>query len=85
MCSMVLVPSFWIIKFSGAVLLERKEELMIVNSNGDENYASTVKGEAFVWKEWTRRQFQCRGVIYLDFLIDREGSRVWQRRKKKLL
>ncbi len=74
--SMLLVPFFWMIKFSG-VLLERKEELMVVNSNGDENYASTVKGEAFVWKEWARQQFQCRGVINLDFLIDQEGSMVW--------
>ena len=48
--SMLLVPSFWMIKFSNAVLLERKEELMIVISNGYEDYALTVKGETFVWK-----------------------------------
>jgi hypothetical protein len=30
-------------KFSG-VLLERKEEMMIVNSSGDQNYALAVKG-----------------------------------------
>jgi hypothetical protein len=79
---MLLVPFFWVIKFSG-VLREHKEELMIVNSNGDENGDSAVKGGAFVWKEWARRQFQCRGVINLDFLIDWEM--VWRRRKKKLL
>jgi hypothetical protein len=73
------------IKFSG-VLLESKEELMVFNSNGDENCASTVKWEAFVWKEWARQQFQSRGVIKLDFcLIDWEGSMVWHRRKNKLL
>jgi hypothetical protein len=44
-------PFLWMIKFSGT-LLERKEELMIVNSNGDENRASMVKGGAFVWEEW---------------------------------
>jgi hypothetical protein len=33
---MLLVPFFWVVKFSG-VLMEGKEELMIVNSNGDEN------------------------------------------------
>jgi hypothetical protein len=85
LCScMLLVPFFWVVKFSG-VLMEGNEELMIVNSNGDENYSSTVKGEAFVWKEWARWQFQCRGVINLDFLIDWEGSMVWCRRKKKVL
>jgi hypothetical protein len=86
--SMLLVPSFWMIKFID-VLLERKIELMIVNSNGYENHASTLQGEAFVWKEWARRQFQCRGqgAINLDFLIEREGSMVmvWNRREKKLL
>ena len=71
--SMLLVPFFWMIKFSG-VLHERKGELMFINSNGDENGARTVKGGAFVWKEWVRLQFQCRGVINLDFLIDWEGS-----------
>ena len=74
--SMLLVPFFWVIKFS-CVLLEHKEELMIFNSNGDKNGALMVKGGAFVWKEWARMQFQCRGVINLDFLIDREGSMVW--------
>jgi hypothetical protein len=78
---MLLVPFFWMIKFSG-VLLECKEELMIVNSNGDE---LMVKGGAFVWKEWARQQFQCMGAINLDFLIGWEGSMVWCRRKKKLL
>jgi hypothetical protein len=39
--SMLLVPFFWVIKFS-CVLLEHKEELMIVNSNGDENGDSSV-------------------------------------------
>jgi hypothetical protein len=82
--SILLVPFFWMIKFSG-VLLERKGELMIVNRNGDENGASTVKGGGFVWKVWARQQFQCRGVIDLDFLIDQEGSMLWHRRKKKLL
>ncbi len=82
---MLLVPSFWMINFSGAVLLEHnQEEMMIVNSNGDENYASTTKGEACVWKEWARQQFQCRWVINLDFLIDREGSMVCRRRKTNL-
>ena len=75
---------FWMIKFSG-VLHESKGELMILNSNADKNGSSMVKGGAFVWKEWVRLQFQCRGVINLDFLIDREGSMVWHRRKKKLL
>jgi hypothetical protein len=83
--SILLVPLFWMIKFSG-VLQERKEELMIVNGNGDDG-ASTIKEGAFLWKvSWARLQFQCRGVIKnLDFLIDREGSMVWRRRKKKLL
>jgi hypothetical protein len=72
------------IKFRG-VLHERKGELMILSSNADKNGVSTVKGGAFVWKEWARLQFQCRGVINLDFLIDREGSMAWCRRKKKLL
>ena len=85
---MLLVPFGWMIKFSG-VLHEHKGELMILNSNGDENGALTVKGGAFVWSgvrnKWARLQFQCRGVINLDFLIDREGSMVWHRRKKKLL
>ncbi len=46
------------IKFSG-VLQERKEKLMIVNSNGDKNIVLMVKGGAFVvlWKEWARLQF----------------------------
>jgi hypothetical protein len=81
---MLLVTFFWMIKLSG-VVLEHKGELMIVNSNRDENYASTVKRVAFVWKEWARPQFQCRGVIDLDFFINRDGSMVWCRRKKKLL
>ena len=38
------IPLFWI-KFSGAVQ-ELKEELMIVNCNGEEN-GSTIKGGAF--------------------------------------
>ncbi len=71
--SMMLVPFFWMIKFSG-VLHECKEELMIVNGNGSK---TTIKGGGSVWKEWARLQFQCRGVINLDFLIDREGSMVW--------
>ncbi len=37
-------PFFWMIKFSGVLHYERKGELMILNSNGDENGASTVKG-----------------------------------------
>ena len=41
--SMLLVPFLWMIKFSG-VLLERKEEMMIVNSSGDPNDALAVKG-----------------------------------------
>ena len=82
--SMLLFPFFWIIKFRG-VLHERKGDLMILHSNADENGALTFKGGAFVWKEWARLQFQCRGVINLDFLIDREGSMAWCRRKKKLL
>ena len=81
---MLLVPFFWMIKFSG-VLHEHKGELMILNSNADKNGSLAVKGGGFVWKEWVRLQFQCRGVINLDFLIDREGSMVWHRRKKKLL
>ncbi len=82
--SMLLLPFFWMIKFCG-VLHERKGELMILNSKADKNRASMVKGGAFVWKEWARLQFQCRGVINHDFLIDQEGSMVWHRRKKKLL
>ena len=74
--SMLLVPFFWMIKFSG-VLHKHKGEMMIVNSNGDENGALMVKGGAFVWKEWARLRFQCRGVIKLDFLIDWEGSMVY--------
>ena len=36
---------------AGPILLyDRKEELMIVISNGYEDYALTVKGETFVWK-----------------------------------
>ena len=73
--SMLLVPFFWMNKFSG-VLLERKEELMILNSNADKNGSLAVKGGGFVWTEWVRLQFQCRGVINLDFLIDWEGSMV---------
>ncbi len=42
---MLLVPFFWMIKLSGG-LHERKKELMILNSNGDENGASAVKGGA---------------------------------------
>jgi hypothetical protein len=72
---MLLVPSFWMIKFS-CVLHERNGELMILNSTADEDGASTVKGGAFVWNEWARLQFQCRGMINLDFLIDHEGSMV---------
>jgi hypothetical protein len=57
-----VVPLFWMIKFSG-VLQEHKEELMIVNGNGDDG-ASVIKGGAFLWKEsWARLQFQSRGVI----------------------
>jgi hypothetical protein len=60
--SILSVPFYWITKFSG-VLQELKEELMIVNSNGDEN-GSTIKGGAFLWREtWARLQFQCEGVI----------------------
>jgi hypothetical protein len=81
---MLLFPFFWIIKFRG-VLHERKGDLMILHSNADENGALTFKGGAFVWKEWARLQFQCRGVINLDFLIDGEGIMAWCRRKKKLL
>ena len=81
---MLLVLLFWIIKFSG-VLHEHKGELMILNSNADKNGSSMVKGGAFVWKEWVRLQFQCRGVINLDFLIDQEGSMMWCRRKKSRL
>jgi hypothetical protein len=78
------IPLFWI-KFSGA-LQELKEELMIVNCNGEEN-GSTIKGGAFLWREtWARLQFQCEGVIKnLKILIDWEGSMVWRRMKKKLL
>ncbi len=47
----MLLPFFWMIKFSG-VLHDRKGELMILNSNADKNEASTVKGGASVWKEW---------------------------------
>ena len=79
---MLLVPFLWMIKFSG-VLLERKEEMMIVNSIGDPNDALTVKRETFVWQEWARRQYQCRGVINLDFWINLERSVVGCRRKKK--
>jgi hypothetical protein len=43
--SILLVPLFWMIKFSG-VLQERKEELMIVNGNGDGG-ALTIKGGPF--------------------------------------
>jgi len=82
--SILSVPFYWMTKFSG-VLQELKEELMIVNSNGDEN-GSTIKGGAFLWREtWARLQFQCEGVIKnLEFLIDREGNMVWRRRKKKM-
>ena len=58
---------------------------MILNSNADKNRSLAVKGGAFVWKEWVRLQFQCRGVINLDFFIDQEWSMVWRRRKKQLL
>jgi hypothetical protein len=81
---MLLLPFFWRIQFSG-VLLERKEELMIVNSNGDEKCSSAVKGWAFVWKEWASRHFQYSVVINLEFSIDWEGSMVWHGRRKKLL
>ena len=82
---MLLLPFFWMIKFSG-VLHELKGELLILNSNADKNRALTVKGGGFVWKEWAKLQFQWRGVINLDFLIDPERtSMVWRRRKKKLL
>jgi hypothetical protein len=82
---MLLVPFFWMIKFSG-VLQEHKEELMILNNNhGIENGASMIKGGAFVWNEWIRLQVQYGGAINLDFLIDWEGSMVWRRRKKKQL
>ena len=40
---MLLLPFFWMIKFSG-VLHERKGELMILNSNVDMKRAPTVKG-----------------------------------------
>jgi len=78
------VPFYWMTKFSG-VLQELKEELMIINSNGD-GEGSANKGGAFLWREtWARLQFQCDGVIKnLEFLIDREGSMVWRRRKKKM-
>ena len=48
---------------------------MIVSINGDENYASTVKGEAFVWKERARQQFHCRGWSTLIFWSNGRG--VW--------
>lgn len=81
---MLPLPFFWMIKFSG-VLHERKGELMILNSKADKNEASAVKGGAFMWKEWVRLQFLYRGVSNLNFMIHREGSMMWHRRKKKLL
>jgi len=83
--SILSIPFFWMTKFSG-VLQELHDELMIVNCNGDDENGSTIKGGDFLWREtWARLQFQCEGVIKnLEFLIDREGSMVWRRRKKKM-
>jgi hypothetical protein len=80
--SILLVPFFWI-KSSGA------EELTIVNSNcnGDENGASAIKGGTFLWRMRLGQgcSFYVGGAIQnLDFFIDRVGSLVWHRRKKKM-